>query len=191
MAPANTSRFGSGNLWACGPLCRIVVGSRRGGGGPRRMGGRTGEGSMKGVLVEGRPAGSDPLAADEPPSSRGLSSPPPRAAAEPPPPGEVLAVIVERTDGTCAFYGQGRRGEWPSMSAALDALARVTPTSEWRQSTPGVWVARAGDGERVPTGGSRSTRPASHPRRSPPAGPSPTSDSYSAARIIRGVGTKG
>ena len=144
---------------------------------------------MRSVVVEGRLA-AGPLGADELSPPTGLSPKPSREPAELVPPGGVLGVIVERPDGTCTLYTQGGRGDWPSMRAAYDALEQVAPVLEWRQSTPGVWVARAGDREpELPTR-TRSSRAAGSPRPAPRPPSAPKSDSYIAARVIRGVGTK-
>jgi hypothetical protein len=144
---------------------------------------------MRSVVVGGMP-GASPLGADELSPPTGLSPKPSREPAELVSPGGVLGVIVERPDGTCALYTRGGGGDWPSMRAAHDALGQVVPALEWRQSTPGVWVARAGDREPELPARTRSSRAAFSPRPGPRPPSAPKSDSYIAARIIRGVGTK-
>ena len=143
---------------------------------------------MRSVVVGS--LGGSPLGADGLSPPTGLSPKPSREPAELVSPAGVLGVIVERPDGTCALYTQGGRGDWPSIRAAHDALEQVAPTLEWRQSTPGVWVARASDREPELPARTRSSRAGGSPRPAPRPPSAPKSDSYIAARIIRGVGTK-
>lgn len=57
---------------------------------------------------------------------------------------EVVAVVIERSDKTCAVVGRGNGSSWPSLRAAQDAVSVLSPDVVWRETTRGVWVARAG-----------------------------------------------
>ena len=117
---------------------------------------------MRGALVETRLGGERPVVvpnrtlpsrSDETSSPEGRwTSPDPgeaaaRSGSDSSPDrdddGSVVAVLAQRSDGTCVVYCEGRRGEWPSKGAAIEAITSWSPTLAWRESTPGVWVGRA------------------------------------------------
>jgi hypothetical protein len=96
----------------------------------------------------------------------------------------VVAVIVERDDGTCALRLLGESTNWPSVAAAKHAVAGSSDQVAWRETTPGVWVARA-DGCAPPAGDrtpARRRRPEASTRS---AGASVGSHSYNAALVLR------
>lgn len=55
---------------------------------------------------------------------------------------QVVAVIVERADKTCAVVGRGSGASWPSLHEAKEAVATMAAEVVWRETTSGVWVAR-------------------------------------------------
>ncbi len=57
---------------------------------------------------------------------------------------QVVAVVVVRSDKTCALVGRGSGTSWPSLLEAKEAVALMSPVVVWRETTRGVWVARAG-----------------------------------------------
>ena len=57
---------------------------------------------------------------------------------------QVVAVVVVRADKTCALVGRGSGTSWPSLLEAKEAVALMSPVVVWRETTRGVWVARAG-----------------------------------------------
>jgi len=97
----------------------------------------------------------------------------------------VVAVVVERDDGTCVLFFRGSGGTWPSSDEAKNAVDKISAGVVWRESTGGVWVARADlNGPEV------SDRATARRRRSEPGKPAKTSatkDTYMAARVLRGT----
>ena len=101
----------------------------------------------------------------------------------------VIAVVVERDDGTCALLREGSSASWPSIDEAKSAVDSTSVQVAWRETTPGVWTARA-DGSAPPAldrsyGRSRRAEPA-RPTRAPARG-----DSYMAASVFRGTARSG
>jgi hypothetical protein len=98
-------------------------------------------------------------------------------------------VLVERADGTCVLYGHGLSGDWPSIGDAWAAFEDMSPAFVWRETTPGVWVARA-DANDAPT---REGRPLPNRRPSSvsPKNGSSGTDTYMTARVIRGIARTG
>jgi hypothetical protein len=97
----------------------------------------------------------------------------------------IHAVLVERDDGTCALYGGGQSGTWPSISDARAAFEEAAPHLVWRETTPGVWVARA-DANTAPARDGRSWSNRRSGSVAPRNGPSGT-DTYMTARVLRGI----
>ncbi len=98
-------------------------------------------------------------------------------------------MLVERADGTCVLYGHGLSGDWPSIGDAWVAFEEMSAGFVWRETTPGVWVARA-DANDTPTREGRplpSRRPSSVPPKNGPSG----TDTYMTARVIRGIARTG
>ena len=139
---------------------------------------------MKGLLVEYRTAGDSPVAPLTRVSPKGPVLETPQV--ESPPASEVLAVVALRSDGTCVVYSQGRRGDWPSVGDAFNALGKVSPELTWRESTPGVWVARVAAGMRNENSPLASANTARFARAAAPE----AGESYMAARVMRGDGTR-
>jgi hypothetical protein len=97
----------------------------------------------------------------------------------------VRAVLIQRSDGTCVLYGRGWEDEWTSVEGAWSAVESTAPRLEWRETTPGVWVAGA-DGDRSSPAGRQTGRA----RRSEGAATkraSSDADTYMAAQVIRGI----
>ena len=97
----------------------------------------------------------------------------------------VIAVVVEREDGSCSLFCRGFGGSWPSIDEAKGAVEKASGQIAWRETTSGVWVARVNvsgvpASDRDP---GRRRRPA--PDRS--MRPSVGGDSYMAARVLRGT----
>jgi hypothetical protein len=101
----------------------------------------------------------------------------------------VQAVVVERADGTCVLYGRGLSGTWPSIGDARAAFEEMSAESVWRETTPGVWVARA-DANDAPTREGRPL-PSRRPGSVPPKNQSSGTDTYMTARVIRGIARTG
>jgi len=102
---------------------------------------------------------------------------------------KVQAVLVERADGTCVLYGRGQSGTWPSLRDARAAFEEMSPHLAWRETTPGVWVARA-DANDAPTREGKALpnrRASSVPPKNRPSG----TDTYMTARVIRGIARTG
>ena len=97
----------------------------------------------------------------------------------------VVAVVVERGDGTGMLYCRGSGGNWPSATEAKNVVERGSRDVEWYETTPGVWVGRARESKRpaVDRGTGRTRRP-EPPRRSRV---SPGGDTYLAALVLRGM----
>jgi len=97
----------------------------------------------------------------------------------------VVAVVVERDDGTCVLFFRGSGGTWPSSDEAKNAVDKISAGVVWRESTGGVWVARADvNGPEV------LDRAPARRRRTEPGKPTKTSakkDTYMAARVLRGT----
>lgn len=99
----------------------------------------------------------------------------------------VVAVAVERDDRTCTLLFRGASSTWPSVPAAKDAVEEMSDRVDWRETTPGVWTARA-DGHApadLDRSIGRSRRPEA-PR--PPVRASGGGVSYNAALVLRGTG---
>jgi len=101
----------------------------------------------------------------------------------------VIAVVVERSDGTCSVFCRGSGGSWPSVDEAKNVVEKVSPWVVWRETTPGVWTGRSDANELQVldrgSGRSRRTEPAKLTR------PSSGADTYVAARILRGTARSG
>jgi len=101
----------------------------------------------------------------------------------------VIAVVVERGDRTCALYCRGSDSTWPSMVEAKNAVEKISAPVVWRETTGGVWVARAGVTEPPVfgrgSGRSRRTEPAETTRASASGG------TYMTARVLRGMSRSG
>jgi len=95
----------------------------------------------------------------------------------------VQGVLVERDDGTCVSFGLDLNGEWPTIDHAWHAVKNVSAQLAWRETTPGVWVARA----KVDDSPDRDRRPSSGRRAeaSPSVNSSTRDQSYMAARVLR------
>ena len=123
-------------------------------------------------MVSGIRAGADPSAPVRPrPAAKGEDG--------------VIAVIVERDDGTCTVFCRGTDRSWPSMEQARESVEDISSGAVWRQTTPGVWVARRGVADppicdRGPGRGRRSE--VSKTTRSSGQG-----DTYMAALVLRGI----
>ncbi len=97
----------------------------------------------------------------------------------------VIAVVVERENGSCSLFCRGFGGSWPSIDEAKSAVEKASGQVAWRETTSGVWVARV-KVNGVPAsdrGPGRRRRPV--PDRS--VRPSVGGDSYMAARVLRGT----
>jgi len=97
----------------------------------------------------------------------------------------VIAVVVERDDGTSMLYCRGSAGEFPSAEEARRVVERVSSDVVWRETTPGVWVGRCGESEgpAADRGNGRTRRP--EPPRRPRV--SPGGQTYLAALVLRGM----
>lgn len=97
----------------------------------------------------------------------------------------VVAVVIERDDGTGMLYCRGSGGTWPTAVEAKHVVARVSRGVVWHETTPGVWVGRAGEskGQAADRGTGRTRRP------EPPSRPrvSPDGETYLAALVLRGI----
>ena len=141
---------------------------------------------MTRLSIDSETAGTDTLTLARPVTPDGavrvaLSSIAPRSTHQ----HGVHAVLVERADGTCALYGGGQNGTWPSINDAWAAFEETASHLVWRETTPGVWVARADantaparDGKSWPSRRSGSVAP-----RNGPSG----ADTYMTARVLRGI----
>ena len=101
----------------------------------------------------------------------------------------VVAVVVERDDGTCVTFGRACAGVWPSVDEAKNVVEKFSSPVLWRETTGGVWVARVdGAVHPVPDPGPARRRrsDADRPTRAP-AG----TDTYMAARVLRGTAPVG
>jgi len=100
----------------------------------------------------------------------------------------IVAVVVERGDGTCTALCRGSDTSWPSTDVAKDAVERISPAVMWREITAGVWVART-DGSESPF----FDRSPGHSRREAPKAsrPSTGGDTYMAALVLRGTAMSG
>lgn len=98
---------------------------------------------------------------------------------------EVVAVVVERDDGTSRLYCRGSGGDWPSAEEARYVVERVSTDVVWHETTPAVWVGRSGEsnGPTPDRGGGR-TRRLDPPRR---PSTSPDRETYLAALVLRGM----
>lgn len=97
----------------------------------------------------------------------------------------VVAVAVERDDGTCVLFCRGSGVTWPSRDEAKKVVEKFSADIVWRESTEGVWVARS-DVNLPPV----LDRVSARRRRTEPERVSRTSpgrDSYMAARVLRGT----
>ncbi len=97
----------------------------------------------------------------------------------------VVGVVVERDDGTCVLFFRGSGGTWPSSDEAKNAVDKISAGVVWRESTGGVWVARADVNGPEVLDRARARR-----RRTEPGKPTKTSaskDNYMAARVLRGT----
>ena len=97
----------------------------------------------------------------------------------------VIAVVVERRDGSCAAYLRGSNESWPSIDEGRAAVERASAPIVWRETTPGVWTARPDGDQPLPV-----DRGSRHSRRADPTEPTRAStraDTYMAARILRGI----
>jgi hypothetical protein len=57
--------------------------------------------------------------------------------------GEVVAIVIERVDKTCALICPGFGSSWSSVREAKDAVKKMTPQPDWSETEPGVWLARS------------------------------------------------
>jgi len=97
----------------------------------------------------------------------------------------VIAVVVEREDGSCSLFCRGFGGSWLSIDEAKSAVEKASGQVAWRETTSGVWVARV-NVNGVPAsdrGLGRRRRAASDRSMRPSVG----GDSYMAARVLRGT----
>jgi hypothetical protein len=97
----------------------------------------------------------------------------------------IVAVAVERDDGTCVLFCRGSGVTWPSRDEAKKAVEKSSPDIVWRESTQGVWVARC-DVNVPPV----LDRVSGRRRRTDPDRVTSTStgrDTYMAARVLRGT----
>jgi len=95
-----------------------------------------------------------------------------------------IAVVVERADRTCALFFRGASECWPSVDEAKNAVAQTSTHLVWRETTPGVWVARADVSDATSSDrGSRRSPKIEPPREMPRTGTA----TYMAARVLRGV----
>lgn len=101
----------------------------------------------------------------------------------------VVAVVVERDDGTCVTFGQACAGVGPSVDEAKNTVEKLSSPVLWRETTGGVWVARV-DASACPVPDPAPARrrrsDADRPNRAP-AG----TDTYMAARVLRGTAPAG
>jgi len=100
----------------------------------------------------------------------------------------VMAVVVERQDGSCALYLPRSNESRPSLDDARAVVEMTAAPVRWRETTPGVWTARAAEDH--PSRGDGWP----HGRRADPAVPTKASapgDSYTAARVLRGTARPG
>jgi hypothetical protein len=97
----------------------------------------------------------------------------------------VIAVVVERDDRTCSLFCRGSGGSWHSIEEAKDAVGRISSEVTWRETTPGVWIARTGTNKPPVSdrGSGVSRRQAAGPKKTSSRG-----DTYMAARVLRGIG---
>lgn len=101
----------------------------------------------------------------------------------------VVAVVVEREDGRSVTFGRHCAGVWPSVDEAKNLVEKVSAPVRWRETTGGVWVARA-DVPEIPVpdrGRERRRRSDSDTAPQPPAGTA----TYMAARVLRGIAPGG
>ncbi len=101
----------------------------------------------------------------------------------------VVAVVVERDDGTCVTFGQACPGVWPSVDEAKNVVEKCSAPVLWRETTGGVWVARVDASVNPvpdPGPGRRRRSETDRPTRAP-AG----TDTYMAARVLRGTAAVG
>lgn len=101
----------------------------------------------------------------------------------------VIAVAIERGDGTCSLLRKGESASWPSIGEAKSAVESSSAGIVWRETTPGVWTARA-DGSEPPAldrsyGHGRRTESAKSTK-APAQG-----DTYMAALVFRGTARSG
>jgi hypothetical protein len=140
---------------------------------------------MTRLSIDSEAAGTDTLTLARPVSPDGSVRTTPRVEPRSTQQHGVHAVLVERADGTCVLYGRGQSGNWPSIGDAWAAFEEMGAPYVWRETTPGVWVARA-DANVAPARDGRSwpsRRSGSVPSRNESSG----TDTYMTARVIRGI----
>jgi hypothetical protein len=175
----SSRQIGSGNLWDRDSLCLIVDLAltksrskvRRSLGGPVTQNFGEGDGASVSTLAS----------TDSTVRTRALREPE-RAAG-------VVAVAIERGDGTCSLLRAGASASWPSIGEAKSAVESSSAGIIWREATPGVWTARA-DGSEPPA----LDRSYGHGRRSEPAKSTRAAaqgDTYMAALVFRGTARSG
>lgn len=99
----------------------------------------------------------------------------------------VVAVVVERDDGRCVTFGGDCAGVWPSVDEAKKVVERFSAPVRWRETTGGVWVARA-DVSEVPVSDCGPGRRRRSDADRVPRPPAPTGTAtYMAARVLRGI----
>jgi len=100
----------------------------------------------------------------------------------------VVAVVVERGDRTCSLYWRGSDGAWPSIDQAKNAVEKVVAQVVWRETTPGVWVARVEGSEPTPVDpGPRRARRVEDRKAVTASG----RETYMAALVLRGIDRSG
>ena len=112
-----------------------------------------------------------------------------RGLRDPERPAGVIAVAIERGDGTCSLLREGASASWPSIGEAKSAVESSSTGIVWREATPGVWTARA-DGSEPPAldrsyGKGRRAEPVKSTRAAAQG------DTYMAALVFRGTARSG
>lgn len=54
-----------------------------------------------------------------------------------------LTVVIECADNTCTVIGSDFALPCESINDAVRAVEEMAPSVEWRETTPGFWVARS------------------------------------------------
>ena len=53
-------------------------------------------------------------------------------------------VVIECVDNTCTVIGGDPAVPCQSLEEAMDVVEEMAPSVDWRETAPGVWVARFG-----------------------------------------------
>jgi len=51
-------------------------------------------------------------------------------------------VVIECVDHTCTVIGRDPAVPCQSLEEAMDVVEEMAPSVDWRETAPGVWVAR-------------------------------------------------